>query len=81
MTELIITKPDDMHLHLREGDILKHACKDTDRQFARAIVMPNLKNSIKTVDQAENYYQEIKGYTSHSNFEPLMTLFFFLCIE
>ena len=76
MTELIITKPDDMHLHLREGDILKHACKDTDRQFARAIVMPNLKNSIKTVDQAENYYQEIKGYTSHSNFEPLMTLFF-----
>ena len=76
MTELIITKPDDMHLHLREGDILKHACKDTDRQFARAIVMPNLKNSIKTVDQAENYYQDIKGYTSHSNFEPLMTLFF-----
>ena len=76
MTELIITKPDDMHLHLREGDLLRHACKDTGREFARAIVMPNLKNSIKTVEQAEKYYQDIKQYTDYSNFEPLMTLFF-----
>ena len=76
MTELIITKPDDMHLHLREGEILKHACRDTERQFARAIVMPNLKIPIKSVKQAEKYYQDIKKYTTHSNFEPLMTLFF-----
>ena len=76
MTELIITKPDDMHLHLREGDILKHACSDTERQFARAIVMPNLKNPIKSVNQAEKYYQDIKKCTTYSNFEPLMTLFF-----
>ena len=76
MTELIITKPDDMHLHLREGDVLKHACSDTERQFARAIVMPNLKTPIKSVKQAEKYYQDIKKYTTHSNFEPLMTLFF-----
>ena len=76
MTELIITKPDDMHLHLREGDILKHACRDTERQFARAIVMPNLKNPIKSVDQAEKYYQDIKKCIPHSNFEPLMTIFF-----
>jgi dihydroorotase len=76
MTELIITKPDDMHLHLREGDILKYACSDTERQFARAIVMPNLKTPIKSVKQAEKYYQDIKKYTTHSNFEPLMTLFF-----
>ena len=76
MTELIITKPDDMHLHLREGDILKFACSDTERQFARAIVMPNLKNPIKSVDQAEKYYQDIKKCIPHSNFEPLMTLFF-----
>ena len=76
MTELIITKPDDMHLHLREGDVLKHACSDTERQFARAIVMPNLKIPIKSAIQAEKYYQDIKKYTTHSNFEPLMTLFF-----
>ena len=76
MTELIITKPDDMHLHLREGDILKHACSDTEKQFARAIVMPNLKTPIKSVKQAEKYYQDIKKFTTHSNFEPLMTLFF-----
>ena len=76
MTELIITKPDDMHLHLREGDILKYACRDTERQFARAIVMPNLKIPIKSVNQAEKYYQDIKKCTTHSNFEPLMTLFF-----
>ena len=76
MTELIITKPDDMHLHLREGDILKHACRDTERQFARAIVMPNLKIPIKTVNQAKKYYQDINKCSTHSNFEPLMTLFF-----
>ena len=76
MTELIITKPDDMHLHLREGDILKHVIKDTIKQFARAIVMPNLQDPIKSVNQAEIYYQEIKKNTINSNFEPLMTLFF-----
>jgi len=76
MTELIIIKPDDMHLHLREGDILKHACKDTAKQFARAIVMPNLKAPITTVNRAEKYYQDIKKAISNSNFEPLMTLFF-----
>ena len=60
MTELIIIKPDDMHLHLREGDMLRHACKDTERQFSRAIVMPNLLDPIKSVHQAEKYYQDIK---------------------
>ncbi|MBC67205.1 MAG: dihydroorotase [Rhodobacteraceae bacterium] len=76
MTELIIIKPDDMHLHLREGDVLKHVVKDTQKQFARAIVMPNLKNPIKTVHLAEIYYQEIKKNIEDLNFEPLMTLFF-----
>lgn len=75
MTELIITKPDDMHLHLREGTILNYACKDTSKQFARAIVMPNLQIPIKTVDQAEKYYQDIKNNTGDSDFEPLTTLF------
>jgi dihydroorotase len=76
MTELIIIKPDDMHLHLREGDILKYACKDTAKQFARAIVMPNLQAPIISVDQAEKYYLDIKKNVGIYNFEPLMTLFF-----
>ena len=76
MNELIIVKPDDMHLHLREGAILKYACKDTAKQFGRAIVMPNLKVPITTVNLAEKYYQDIKKVISNSNFEPLMTLFF-----
>ena len=76
MTELIIVKPDDMHLHLREGDILKYACKDTAKQFARAIVMANLQAPIISVDQAEKYYQDIKKNVGIYNFEPLMTLFF-----
>jgi dihydroorotase len=76
MTELIIIKPDDMHLHLREGDMLRHACKDTERQFSRAIVMPNLLDPIKSVHQAEKYYQDIKKNIGNSSFEPLMTLFF-----
>ena len=38
MTEIIITKPDDMHLHLREGKLLEAVIKDTEKQFARAIV-------------------------------------------
>ena len=76
MTELIIIKPDDMHLHLREGDILKYVCKDTAKQFARAIVMPNLQAPIINVDQAEKYYLDIKKNVGIYNFEPLMTLFF-----
>jgi dihydroorotase len=76
MTELIIIKPDDMHLHLREGDILKYVCKDTAKQFARAIVMPNLQAPIISVDQAEKYYLDIKKNVGIYNFEPLMTLFF-----
>ena len=76
MNELIIRKPDDMHLHLREGEVLEYACKDTQKQFSRAIVMPNLEQPIKLVNQAEKYYQEIKRYDFNNDFEPLMTLFF-----
>jgi dihydroorotase len=74
--EIIITKPDDMHLHLRDGEILKYVSQDTAKQFARAVAMPNLDDPIKTVDMANNYYQEIKKYTSHTDFEPLMAIYF-----
>ena len=71
--ELIINKPDDMHLHLREGDILGFVLKDTASQFARAIVMPNLNLPVTTVGLAKIYYDSIKSYGY--NFEPLMTLY------
>jgi dihydroorotase len=73
INELIINKPDDMHLHLREGEILGFVLKDTARQFARAIVMPNLNTPVTTVALAESYYESIKDYGY--NFEPLMTLY------
>ena len=69
--ELIINKPDDMHLHLREGETLEFVLKDTASQFARAIVMPNLNTPITSVALAKNYYDSIKSYDY--NFEPLMT--------
>lgn len=74
MTEIIITKPDDMHLHLREGKLLEAVIKDTEKQFARAIVMPNLKNPVVDVEKATVYYKEIKKFSTI--FEPLMTLYF-----
>ena len=74
--ELIITKPDDMHLHLREGEILKHVVKHTAKQFARAIVMPNLDHPVTTVALANKYFKEIKKYIDDSSFKPLMTLYF-----
>ena len=74
--ELIITKPDDMHLHLREGETLKHVVMHTAKQFARAIVMPNLENPVTTVTMANRYCQEIKKHIGDSLFNPLMTLYF-----
>ena len=71
--ELIINKPDDMHLHLREGEILEFVLKDTASQFSRAIVMPNLNKPVTSVALAKIYYDSIKSYGY--NFEPLMTLY------
>jgi dihydroorotase len=76
MTDFKITlrKPDDFHVHLRDGEYLASVAKYTSKQFARAIVMPNLKPPITSVDQAQIYYQKIKESTDKS-FEPLMTLY------
>jgi len=71
--ELILNKPDDMHLHLREGEILGFVLKDTASPFARAIVMPNLNTPVTSVALAKSYYEVINSYGY--NFEPLMTLY------
>ena len=76
MTSLTIRRPDDWHLHLRDGAALRAVLPHTAAQFARAIVMPNLKPPVTTTAQALAYKQRIIGaLPSGSTFEPLMTLY------
>ena len=74
-TTLTITQPDDWHLHLRDGDALTSVAPFTARQFARAIVMPNLNPPVTTVVQAVEYLDHILAAVDGSDFEPLMTLY------
>ena len=76
INELIIPRPDDMHLHLREGKMLKVVSQHSASQFGRAIVMPNLKNPVINTELAHIYYDEIKKHTKTHQFEPLMTIYF-----
>jgi len=76
MQTLTLTRPDDWHLHLRDGEALKAALPHTARQFARAIVMPNLKPPVRTVAEAEAYRDRIlAAIPAGERFEPLMTLY------
>ncbi|CAG2142693.1 dihydroorotase [Cupriavidus numazuensis] len=73
---LTITRPDDWHLHLRDGAALAAVLPDTARQFGRAIVMPNLKPPVTTVEQARAYRARIlAALPAGMRFEPLMTLY------
>jgi dihydroorotase len=75
-TQLTITRPDDWHLHLRDGETLKAVLPDTARQFARAIVMPNLRPPVASAEAARDYYARIKqALPAGLDFEPLMTLY------
>jgi len=74
--EIRLTRPDDWHLHLRDGALLKAVAPATARRFARAIVMPNLKPPVTTVDHAIAYRERIvAALPQDSAFEPLMTLY------
>ena len=73
---LTIVRPDDWHLHLRDGAAMASVLPHSARQFARAIVMPNLKPPITTTEQAASYRRRIQAaLLSDSAFEPLMTLY------
>jgi len=73
---LTITRPDDWHLHLRDGAALKAVLPDTARQFARAIVMPNLRPPVTNAELALAYRQRILAALPQGmQFEPLMTLY------
>jgi dihydroorotase len=76
MDKITITRPDDWHLHLRDGDALKAVLPDTANRFGRAIVMPNLRPPVTTTALAAEYRQRIlDAIPAGSNFEPLMTLY------
>ncbi len=65
-----------MHLHLREGDMLKHVAPFTAQQFSGAVIMPNLISPVDSLIKVEQYRNDIKKCCGHENFEPFMTLFF-----
>ncbi len=72
---LEITKPLDLHLHVRNGDALTSVIHDTARQFSQAIIMPNLPTPVTQVDHARTYRKEIIKALGSSEFTPLMTLY------
>jgi dihydroorotase len=76
MDRISITQPDDWHLHLRDGPAMASVLADTARQFARAIVMPNLRPPVLTTQDALNYRERILGaLPAGSDFDPMMTLY------
>lgn len=76
ISEFIIRKPDDWHLHLRDGQMLAAVVEHSSANFARAIIMPNLVPPVVTTDQATAYQERIKSFIpSGHQFDPLMTLY------
>lgn len=75
-TRLRIRRPDDWHLHLRDGDVMRLVLPATSRVFARAIVMPNLMPPVTTLDAAEAYRARIlEALPAGHDFTPLMTCY------
>ena len=76
MDSLSITRPDDWHVHLRDGTELNAVALDTAKQFARAVIMPNLTPPVTRVSEALNYRQRILAALPPSlSFSPLMALY------
>jgi dihydroorotase len=77
MTQILtITRPDDWHLHLRDGAMLSAVCPETARHFSRAIIMPNLVPPVRTGADAQAYRDRIlSARPEGSDFTPLMTLY------
>ena len=76
MDRLKLRRPDDWHLHLRDGAALASVVADSARRFARAIVMPNLKPAVRTTALALDYRERILGALPEgARFDPLMTLY------
>jgi len=76
MQSITITTPDDFHLHVRDGELMRLVVPHTARRFARAIIMPNLVPPIVSTELARQYRDRIlAAVPSDASFEPLMTLY------
>ena len=76
MQSIRLIRPDDWHLHLRDGELLRAVLPDPAREFARAIVLPNLRPPVTTVADALAYRRRIlDALPEQVRFEPLMTLY------
>ena len=76
MQELTLLRPDDWHVHFRDGDVLRHTVPHTARVFRRAIAMPNLVPPVKTTEQALAYRERLLASApAGSGFEPLIVLY------
>jgi len=74
-SKLTITRPDDWHVHLRDGEVLKDTVRDTSRYMGRAIVMPNLVPPVIDTDLALAYRDRILAEQPQATFSPLMTIY------
>lgn len=72
---LTIARPDDWHVHLRDGKVLKNTVADISRYVGRAIVMPNLVPPVTNAALAKSYYERIMAQAPNAHFKPLMTLY------
>ena len=76
MNLITLTRPDDWHLHVRDGAVLDNVIPDTAKRFGRAIIMPNLKPAVTNTEQALAYRERIlQAVPAGVPFEPLMTLY------
>ncbi|NMP32350.1 dihydroorotase [Thalassotalea sp. M1531] len=75
MTRLTITRPDDWHVHLRDGEVLTNTVEDISRYFGRAIVMPNLVPPVVNAKGATEYHERIMAANPREGFKPLMVLY------
>lgn len=75
ISSVTIVRPDDWHVHLRDGEVLKNTVKDISRYFGRAIVMPNLVPPVTNTELAKSYYDRIMAAQPRADFKPLMVLY------
>ncbi|MDC0611434.1 dihydroorotase [Vibrio sp.] len=75
MTTLTITRPDDWHIHLRDGEVLNDTVRDISRYNGRGLVMPNTVPPVTTTEMAHAYRERIMSCQPHGDFTPLMTLY------
>ncbi|MBA6390859.1 dihydroorotase [Colwellia sp. BRX10-3] len=75
MTTLTITRPDDWHVHLRDGEVLNNTVADISRYFGRAIIMPNLVPPVTNAELANQYHQRIMAANPSKQFQALMVLY------